>query len=108
MNSPSLNDIINDTIKPSVSEIGTALGEIKKNISSATYRVNKMDELIPKINQSLPQQHHPGGPVVTSYVNQVMSAISTIELIAEKVEESSDAININLDLIQNMEDLQGL
>ena len=36
-----------------------------------------------------------------------MSAISTIELIAQKVEESSDSININLDLIQNTEDLQG-
>ena len=66
-----------------------------------------MDEIIPKINQSLAQEHHPGGPVVTSYVNQVMSAISTIELIAQKVEECSDAININLDLIQNTEDLQG-
>ena len=31
-NSPRLNDITNDTIKPFVSEIGTALGEIKKNI----------------------------------------------------------------------------
>ena len=67
-----------------------------------------MDELIPKINQSLSQQHHAGGPVVSSYVNQCMSAISTIELIAQKVEESSDSININLDLIQNTEDLQGL
>ena len=77
-NSPHLNDITNDTIKPFVSEIGTVLGEIKKKISSATYSVRKMDEIIPKINQSLSQQHHPGGPVVTSYVNHVMSAISTI------------------------------
>ena len=106
-NSTHLNDITNDTIKPFVSEIGTALGEIKKNISSASYRVKKMDELIPKINQSLSQQHHPGGPVVSSYVNQCMSAISTIKLIAQKVEESSDSMNINLDLIQNTEDLQG-
>ena len=36
-----------------------------------------------------------------------MSAISTIEQIAQKVEESSDSININLDLIQNTEDLEG-
>ena len=92
---------------PFVNKIGSALGEIKKNISSATYRVKKMDEIIPKINQSLSQQHHLGGPVVSSYVDQCMSAISTIELIAQKVEESSDSININLDLIQNTEDLQG-
>ena len=84
-----------------MSEIGTALGEIKKNIASASYRVKKMDELIPKINQSLSQQHHPGGSVVTSYVKQILRKISTIESIAQKVEESSDAININLDLIQN-------
>ena len=66
-----------------------------------------MDEIIPKINQSLSRQHHPDGPVVSSYVNQCMIDISTIELIAQKVEESSDSININLDLIQNTEDLQG-
>ena len=36
-----------------------------------------------------------------------MTAISTIELIAQKVEECSDAININLDLILNTEDLEG-
>ena len=64
-----------------------------------------MDKLIPKINQSLAQQHHPSGPVVTSYVNQVMSAIDAIEAIAQKVEESSDSININLNLIQKLEDL---
>ena len=36
-----------------------------------------------------------------------MSAISAIESIAQKVEESSDSINTNLDLIQNTEDLEG-
>ena len=46
-NSPRLNDITNDTIKPFVSKLGSALGEIKKNISSATYRVKKLDEIIP-------------------------------------------------------------
>ena len=73
-----------------MSEIGSALGEIKKNISSATYRVKKLDEIIPKINVSLSQQHHPGGAIVSSYVNQCLSAISTIEQIAQKVEEISD------------------
>ena len=107
-NSPCLNDIQNDTIKPFVAEIGTELGLIKKHISSASYHVKKMDELIPKINQSLAQQHHPSGPVVTSYVNQVMSAIDAIEAIAQKVEESCDTININLDFIQNTEDLDGI
>ena len=34
-----------------------------------------------------------------------MSAISAIESIAQKVEESSDSINMNLDLIQNTKDL---
>ena len=66
-----------------------------------------MDEFIPKINQSLAQQRHPSGPVVTSYVNQVMSAIDAIQAIAQKVEESSDTINIHLDFIQNTEDLDG-
>ena len=40
-NSPRLNDITNNTIKPFVSDIETALGENKKNILSATYRVKK-------------------------------------------------------------------
>ena len=41
-NSPRLNDITNNTIMPFVNEIGSALGEIKKNISSATYRVKSL------------------------------------------------------------------
>ena len=92
---------------PFVNKIGSALGEIKKNISSATYRVKKLDEIIPKINVSLSQQHHPSGAIVSSYVKQCLSAFSTIEQIAQKVEDNRDSISINLNLIQNMEDLQG-
>ena len=102
--SPRLNDIQNDTIKPFDGEIGTELGLIKKHISSASYPVKKRDELIPKINQSLAQQHHPSGPVVTSFVNQVMSAIDAIDAIAQKLEESSDNINENLNFTQNFKE----
>ena len=71
------------------------------------YHVRKLDELIPQINKSLAQKHNPSGPVVTSFVNQVMSAIDAIDAIAQKLEESSDNINVNLNLIQNFEDLDG-
>ena len=53
-NSPRLNDITINTIVPFVNEIGSALGEIKKNISSATYIVKKLDEIIPKIMYHYP------------------------------------------------------
>ena len=63
--------------------------------------MKKLDEIIPKINFLLSQQHHQGGAVVSSYVNQCLSAITTIEQIAQKVDKNSDSISINLDIIQN-------
>ena len=42
---------------------------------------------------------------MTSFVNQVISAIDAIDAIAHELKESSDNINVNLDLIQNFEDL---
>ena len=68
--------------------------------------IKKLNEIITKINFSLSQQHHPTGAVVTSYVNQCLSTITSIEQIAQKVEDNSDIISINLDLIKNTEDSQ--
>ena len=99
--SPRINHIQHETIKPFAAEIGTELGLVNKHISSASYRVRKLDKLIPQINKSLAQKHNPSGPVVTSFVNQVMSAIDAIDTIAHKLEEASDNINVNLDLIEN-------
>ena len=44
--------------------------------------------------------------MVSSYVNQCLSTITSIEQIAQKVEDNSDSISINLDLIKNTEDSQ--
>ena len=98
---PRLNSIQNDSVKPYVDEIRTELGLTTKHISAASYRVKKLDELIPQINRSLAEKHNPSGPVVTSLVNQVMSAIDSVDAITHKLEESSDNINVNLDIIEN-------
>ena len=104
---PPLNNIQNDSVKPYVDEIRTELGLTTKHISAASYRVKKLDELIPQINRSLAEKHNPSGPVVTSLVNQVMSAIDSVDAITHKLEEASDNINVNLDIIENFEDLDG-
>ena len=86
-----------------MNEIGSSLGEIKRNLSSASYRIKKLDEITPKINIALSQHNHPTGAVVTSYVNQCLSTITNIEQIIQNIEDSSDSICINLDLIENAE-----
>ena len=53
------------------------------------------------------EKHNPSGPVVTSLVNQVMSAIDSVDAITHKLEESSDNINVNLNIIVNFENLDG-
>ena len=87
--SPRINQIQHETIKPFAVEIGTELGLVNKHISGASYRVRKLDELIPQINKSLAEKHNPSGPVVTSFVSQVMNAIDAIDAIANKLEEAS-------------------
>ena len=94
--SPRINQIQHETMKPFAAKIGTELELVNKHISSASYQVRKLDKLIPQINTSLAQKHNPSGPVVTSFVNQVMSAIDAKDTIANKLEEASDNININL------------
>ena len=66
---PRHNSIQNDSVKPYVDEIRTEIGLTTKHISAASYRVKKLDELIPQINRSLAEKHNPSGPVITSLVN---------------------------------------
>ena len=104
---PRLNSIQIYLGKPYADQIRTEIGLTTKHISAASYRVKKLDELIPQINRSLAEKHNPSGPVITSLVNQVMSAIDSVDSITQKLEEASDNINVNLDIIQDFEDLQG-
>ena len=78
-----------------------------KHISAATCHVNNLDKLIPQINRSLSEKHNPTGPVISSLVNQVMSAIDSVDKIIHKLEDASDNIVVNLDIIQDFEDIQG-
>ena len=49
------------------------------------------------------EKHNPTGPVISSLVNQVMSAIDSVDKITHKLEDASDNINVNLDIIQDFE-----
>ena len=101
---PRINAITHNPIVPLVNKVGNSLEERRKNLSSAEYRIKKLDSIIPKIHTSLSQQHHPTGAVVSGFVNQSLSTITCIEHIFQKVEDSNDTISMNLNLIEHSED----
>ena len=72
-------DINYASLVSTVKDIGEALDNRKKNLASVKYRLEKLDNSIPKNHTALAQAHDPSGAVVNGYINQSQSTINFIE-----------------------------